>query len=259
MNFHWQNLNDLPGRRKGSGIRHGRCWLGPFEFEWSILHRPALRFNVGLAHYDCALSFGIGLIFCSFWLVYRNSNLERLISDRTRRKGEKYGNGREITVYWFEGGLWWAIWQDPIESRSRDPWYVRMHHWNVKDILFGSAKYESLPLRTERVVVPMPEGGYPATVQINEDTWKRPRWPFARRMVRSELTPDTPIPHPGKGENSWDCGEDALYGQYGPHDTGLKAAVAACESVMRSRLNYGGGWNYKQKTPAPQEKEGTYR
>lgn len=243
--MHWQNLNEKPGNRLGSGVRHGRCWIGPFEICWRIFQDPGFMLSLDLGGDDRAVTIGIGLILFSLWISWNNFKVGRWLSDHTKRKGQKYGNGREIEVYWHEGGLWWTLWGDPMESRSKDSWFVRMHHWNVPDILFGGSKYSSRTLKEERVIVPMPEAGYPALVQINEDTWKRPRWPFPRRMIRSKLIPDKPIPFPGKGENSWDCGEDAMYSLYGPYDTSLKAAMAASESVMRDRLKYGSGWDYR--------------
>lgn len=245
MRMHYQNLNEKPGDKLGSGAIHGRCWIGPFEICWRLFQGPSFHLGIGIADYESALTFGIDLILFSLWFSWRNNKVEYWLKDLTKRKGQKYGNGREIKVYWHELGLWWTLWGDPMESQSKDPWYVRMHGWDFRDILFGRSKYSSRTIREERVVVPMPEGGYPALVKINEDTWKRPRWLFPRRMIRSDLILDKPIPFPGKGENGWDCGEDALYSLYGPHDTSLKAAIAASESVMRDRLRYGGGWNYR--------------
>ena len=154
-------------------------------------------------------------------------------------------NGRTIGVRWFEGTLWIDIWNDPMEYRGKDPWW-----WHISitpvDVIFGRTKHEERTLKTERVVVPMPEGGYPASVRIFESTWRRPRWPWPwKRMVRSEITPDTPIPFPGKGESEWDIGQDATHSMTCPADTPLKAAMALSESVIRSRIRYGAGWNYK--------------
>jgi len=243
--MHWQNLNEKSGSRLGSGIRHGRCWMGPFEICWRLFQRPGFMLSLGIGEGEHAMSAGVKFIIFSLWISWSNFKVQSWLSMKTKRRSQKYGNGREIKVYWHEWGIWWTLWGDPDESQSKDPWYVKMHHWDIREIIFGRSKYSSRPIKQERVVVPMPEGGYPALVKINEDTWRRPRWPFPRRMIRSELIPDKPIPFPGKGENSWDCGEDAMHSLYGPYDTSLKAAIAACESVMRDRLRYGAGWNYR--------------
>jgi hypothetical protein len=154
-------------------------------------------------------------------------------------------NGRNIGARWFEGTLWIDIWSDPMEWRRADPWW-----WHISihpvDIIFGRTKHEEKTLETTRVIVPMPEGGYPATVRIFESTWRRSRWPWAwRRMVRSDITPDTPIAFPGKGESEYDCGEDSTHSMTSAASTPLAAAMALSESVMSRRIRYGGGWSYR--------------
>lgn len=86
----------------------------------------------------------------------------------------------------------------------------------------------------------MPEHPYPATVRLFESTWKRPRWPFARRMVRAEIEVEGGIPHPGKGENSWDCDDDATYSLTCQARTAEDAVAKLVGSVLRDRRNYGG-------------------
>lgn len=248
--MHWQNLNEY-GKRKGNPIRHGRAWFGPFGIEWTVLKDPRFRIGIGLAHYETAISFSLALLLFSIHCHYDNFKWQSWLEEKTKREDQTYGNGRVIELYWHEMGLWAHIWSDPMESRSKDQWWCRTLHLDFVDLIFGQTKYRSKNLEQVRAVVPMPEGGYPATVKINEDTWTRPRWPFAwTRRIRSEVIPDKPIPFPGKGENSWDCGEDALHSLYGTYDTPLKAVMAASESVMRSRLRYGGGWNYQ---PEPEK------
>jgi len=103
------------------------------------------------------------------------------------------------------------------------------------DILLGRDAYSERDLREERVDVVMPEGKYPATVRVYESTWRRPRWPWVRRMVRTEITPDTPIPHGSK----W--GNDATYNLSSPAATAAEAAQRLADAVMRYRRRYGSG------------------
>lgn len=155
-------------------------------------------------------------------------------------------NGRNIGIGYFDGNLWIDLWNDPMEHCSRDPkwWHISI---NFADVIFGRTSYdESRTVKETRVVVPMPEGGYPAHVRIYEAVWRRSRWPFAwRKLLRADITPDKPIPFPSKGESSYDCGEDATHSMTCCADTPLKAAMALSESVMRSRIKYGSGWNYR--------------
>lgn len=50
-----------------------------------------------------------------------------------------------------------------------------------------------------------------------------------------------PIPVPGKGENSWDCDDDAIHSSHGPHSTVHQAVAALVASVYRDRTRYGSG------------------
>jgi len=60
--------------------------------------------------------------------------------------------------------------------------------------------------------IEMPEGKYPALFSFNTYVWFRPRSPFRRIRYDTEVDIPIGIPESGKGENAWDCGEDALYG-----------------------------------------------
>ena len=71
-------------------------------------------------------------------------------------------------------------------------------------------------------------------------TFGRCWWNLTERVVRAEITPDTPIPHPGKGENSWDCGEDAIHSLTCQASTTHDAVGEIVKAVLRSRYRYGG-------------------
>lgn len=58
------------------------------------------------------------------------------------------------------------------------------------------------------------------------------------------------VPFPGKGENSWDCGEDAIMGAGADEPTPEAAVASVVKSALRNRRRYGGeGW--KPEKPAP--------
>jgi len=266
MRFHSQNLNERSHNRTGSMLRHGRCWLEFAEvgwhFEWTLFKRSTIGAELSLADYDeDAIGGHIGIGFAAFYWGMKYRPLRRLMERITSRdsapreyeirdgvgnvsKGSYWStNGRQIGITWHDDCLWVNLWNDPMESRSADPKW-----WHISicpvDAVFGRSVYSETRLSTERVIVPMPEGGYASTVEIFESTWRRPRWPWMwRRMTRSTITPDTPIPFPGKGENAWDCGEYSTSSLTGPYDTAFKAAMAMSESVMRNRVRYG-GWAY---------------
>jgi hypothetical protein len=147
--------------------------------------------------------------------------------------------------------------RDPNASSREDPWW-REQSVNLKRLIFGKVRYESMPVVSVLTVVEMPEGNYPARVTISDDRWTYPRALLgrliSRRAIGAEITPEVPIPLPGKGENSWDLDDDALRGLYTSLRDGLspaetfsplgltrEATRATRDSVMRDREKYGSG------------------
>lgn len=120
----------------------------------------------------------------------------------------------------------------------------------------------------------LPEGAYPLHVKLEREVrqarlgplWllrappgrRRDRWrrgpsvwlPWGRRVgwTATWEAPDG-LPHPGKGENSWDCGQDRVYASgvpvrpYDPPDREWVAAAVAHATgvVLRDRVRYGSG------------------
>lgn len=111
------------------------------------------------------------------------------------------------------------------------------------DRLFGRQEMTETVLREGTVMVPMPEGEYPATYKETRMAWQRPRLPWPSR-TREQVTLDleVPIPFPGKGENSWDCEDDAIFSSSGGRSV-PDAVGDLVASVLRRRMQYGGmGW-----------------
>lgn len=127
----------------------------------------------------------------------------------------------------------WGRWG---EWRAADPWWIRGVSVDLRDLVLGKTRYSTEELALVPCEVPMPEGSYPAVAKIERATWKRPRW-FATTRQSAWLEIPKGIPHAGKGENSWDCGDDGLFGIGG--DTIEKAIGNAVASVLRDRRRYG--------------------
>ncbi len=126
-----------------------------------------------------------------------------------------------------------------------------MHgNFHPLDFFLGSTDYKKKDLTFHEVLVPMPEGSYPATVQFQECTWKRPRWPFiSSKGIYADIKMKIGIPHQGKGENSWDCGEDAVMGLSRKASTLEQAIAATVECALRDRRRNDG--NVMAKYPPP--------
>lgn len=173
-----------------------------------------------------------------------------------RGLGIEYRAGRDLADRMRSIGLrvhdwkvWWSLWERQHEWRRSDPWWMRGTIDPIA-LLFGEQKPSARHLCTARVEIPMPEGSYPASIEWHERMLTRPRWPFrgpapmAVNWLSYTITPDRPIGFPGKGENSWDCGDDALHSQSGSALTDADAIGAVVASVLRTRQKRGGSLRF---------------
>lgn len=152
---------------------------------------------------------------------------------------------RDVSVHLSDGSLFWNLWQNPHESSSTDPWW-KHGILDPLDVLFGRMEQTSDKEVASRVVdIHMPEGKYSATVRLSEPEYRRSRWPFKfgpdalylhqRYSAQIEVA-DGGIPIPGKGENSWDCGDDAIYGLSCQADSIEDAIGKIIASALRTRM-----------------------
>jgi hypothetical protein len=129
-----------------------------------------------------------------------------------------------------------ALWSRWGEWRSADPWWIRGVSLDLQRLVLGRRVYIPEFVREEKVEIPMPEGVYRGVATVNLVTRGFDRW---RKRVAEEVNLDIPsgIPFAGKGENSWDCGDDGLFGIGG---TSVADAIRrAQEAVTESRQRHG--------------------
>jgi len=127
------------------------------------------------------------------------------------------------------------------------------HYYNLKDIALGRMVYTLAEGQAELRTIYLAEGPYVLSLRKSESTWKRPRWPAATRSRSYEWSmvgnPEgrAGLPVPGKGENGYDCEEDAISGGSVPAYSADDAAGKIIGTVMRDRTRRAGpGW-----TPSP--------
>lgn len=255
LHLHWSNENeDHNGHPKGFPWK-ARFWLHScigkqrtFRLE-SVLGKFRLGADIGISSdYENDLTGHISIpLLTLHWGA--EGIWPKWFRDRWERR---YGyNERELSLRFFDYGVWWHLWADPNNWSSKTPRW-RDGSWHYLDTLLGKSVYSSESIAGADVLIPMPEGAYPATVKLTLDTWKRPRW-LARTLRRASVDMKTPIPHEGKGENSWDCGKDGLYGLSTCADTFEEAISKTTESALKSRRRYDG--DVMAKYPAPERIE----
>jgi hypothetical protein len=240
-------LNEKPGGRIG-WPHHGRAWFNfwgrRLRVEWSL---GQFRCGIGIefSHDDDAvmLTLRIPLLFTLF-VGLSSPPLNRLA---------RWTGQRECSIKIHDGALWTGLWVNPWESSRRDPWYRKLRAFYPLDFILGRTKCgEPRIVDRGQRKIPMLEGEYDADITIEERTWKRARWPFVwHRSLYADVTVEKGVPVEGKGENSWDCGQDATYGMHFPCKSVSEAAAYFTSSMMKNRERYGGK-NWK-----PREAEAT--
>lgn len=240
--FHSQNLNeDRDGRPKGLPWE-GRMWLHwtgrrhrEFRFEWNLWSRFC---SVSVARDGDSGGLQLHVAFppVSLWFtlpVWLDFSSGRVVFD--------------LSVH--NGALWWQFGGDKFNWSSKTPKW-KHGNFNFIDFIFGRTKHSEQTLSVHDVVIPMPEGPYPAKVRLSVGTWSRPR---GRTRVVPYANVDIPlgIPHQGKGENSWDCGEDRLFG-CSIVGSNVEAAIGnVVARVLEARRKYDGNALALYPSPVP--------
>lgn len=224
---------------------------------------PMIRFNIdgGERDFTLAIAFGIAI-----YLTFSHFLPESWYpTDESKHYGSLPGE-REVSLKFHHWALWWCFWKDDSYWSSSDS-KLRSGSFNLRDFFIGKHSCKWLELETEMCIASMPEGNYriEVTKKLRTDSWQR--WP-SKKSISWEIKAgyydsekkwvSFPVPVEGKGENSWDCDEDATYSmsfpaKYGKNiETHQQAAMYFEESMKKSRLRRGG----KNWLPKAHKKEG---
>lgn len=213
---------------------HGRAWF--------YLGSVCLGVEWHLRSWSCHLSLSVGGHETDFSgsAAVPPVALYWHITGLLPRRWRLYGQ-REMKIAVHHGTAWLHVWRDPWGGWSRSDRWWQYRQWSVNfaDLLFGRLRCARTVVEEGEAIVPMPEAVYPATYTVEDFVWTRCRWPGAWCRRRDYwLNLGAGIPVPGKGENSWDCDENAIGGIGGRT---LEHAVSrAVESALESRRRYGG-------------------
>jgi len=232
-----------------------------FHFEWCLFRRgnnAALGVTFSTDEgYETALRFGLPWILSlhvshSAPVRFMRWLLPWYSYEAEDAQTSGWPLSREIEVYLFEWTVWVNLWVHPMNSDYGDYGNTPVSKWrhfnftvNPLDLL-GSRRCTTEILEPKReVFIPMPEGEYPAALQVEQRIWKRklwPWWPLKLVRVSRDIDCDIGIPFSGKGENSWDCGEDGIYGtgfNTDRADTDQKACALYAASALETRVRRG--------------------
>lgn len=249
MRWHWQNLSEKwIGKKKvlGSGLRHGRAWFHFGNGEGWDARVLRVEWLLGKLDFDLYVSFNGGerevlwhIALPFLFSLYIGHNL------RWKWLWKKTGYDHwRLGIRVFDWAIWWSGFENEMSMSSKDKWYRRWH-FNVRDFVLGQNKYEKVEHSKHRIWIPLPEGQYLAEATYVTATWRRKHWPWwPFKLVREFVDVDVQawhgLPHEGKGENSWDCGTDGLFGYSSDGHSLEKAIAKGVESTLKSRARYGG-------------------
>lgn len=212
MRYHHQNLSD----GKLPLWRNGRAWLGCLAWEWHVFQKVRFGIAIGARH-----------------LSLRLPGLQLYVHVASRDEFEP----RELSLSVHDGSVWIRHPWVRDDWRRDDPWWRKQIVLDVVDWLRGRSRCTTTKGQPFETFVPMPEGSYRATATPETRVWRRRwYWPL-RRRESVYLHIQGGIPFSGKGESSWDCGDDGLCGISG--ETLERAIGNAVASALESRRRHG--------------------
>lgn len=162
--------------------------------------------------------------------------------------GQEWGvsiRGERLAVEWACDDSEMHYFTDAKGKRRSKPGAGWEWHCYLLDALLGDRRYSSVETGRETLTLVMPEGRYRADCVVDMATWQRPRWPWwplTRRIERATIDFTPPVGIPGKGENSYDCDDDATYSVTTPIKRGsLHATLEAFAlDTLKTRQHRGG-------------------
>lgn len=257
----FQNLNENGHKlfhfRGSVGADYRRTWL---KYEFSSGRALAFEYRHGEVDDAGASSqFRLGLLFFTAYITFYLPTswyfTKKCIATWENNKEFYLIDGREYGFYFHHWAFVWSFHKKPFESNSKDPWWMRQYIYLDNLVLGKPESIEDKITDISDVIFKM--GGY--EFLMNSIRWTRVR--RFRRFIpysifnRHQLYVNMEIKHPprfsGKGENSWDCGDDGIFGmsRCWPHDSPTwtnreamaKLAVQMyVEDVLKSAKRYGG-------------------
>jgi hypothetical protein len=237
--WHWQNLND-----DGRDLLHGRAWLHHGErtvqVSWRVGRWNGLRAMLTRGGEEEDYTLGLGFGWGNLWLILSGFRPYNALPRGWGRDTGFYLHEDHLVVSWNCNDSSWSSETGPAHGWQKS--------WFLKDVFLGHAKYVEGEGEPVPAVISMPEADYPCTVTIRTDEWRRPRW-RTLRLTRADVDIPGGVPIPGKGENAWDCDEDAIFGQTAPATSVAEAVESVRQSAERRRLKYGGcDWKPTRKS-----------
>lgn len=227
-------------------LLHARCKL------YLLLNRerwvngngcPSLYFSWSVPTSFCHLKFYVGgedrsvmiSLACKLFVVWLA--IENVLPSWLANKISKYDHERITGISFHDGILWLDFWCD--DSGYSSGWKGIDVNLNVVDFLLGRAKFSQEEiLKEDRMIEIEPGENYLVKIKFVKVNWRR-RWTSSTDF-QVEIKPNIPIPIPGKGENSWDIDDDAIYESSISAKSLNEGILKFIANIKRDRIRYGG-------------------
>lgn len=219
-----------------SGVRVWPIIPQETRVEWYLLRKKSGSWAVGYGRDDEDHSLHVRLpLLVDVYLSWHNK--------RFQPKGWEDSH-TEYAIRHHDGHLWWRFGGNPMGGGKELPWW-RDGNIDWARLTLGKSTFTRELIETRTMPLPLPEGTVAAEVTQTRFTWKRKRSPFARHAMNYNIKPLYPAAVPGKGENAWDCGDDAIF-ELSCSAESFEAAIGRfVESVLTSRRRHGGTYEWQ--------------
>ncbi len=263
MRFWFQNLNKDGHSKRWFNFRGSIGSELRRFFSYEIASGRALKLNY--CHGECgdasnSSQLTIGLIFFTAYITFELPSKfyfrKRCVATWDNDSEFFLIEGRQYGFYFYEWAFVWSFHSKINESSSRDPWWMSQYI-HIDDLFLGRReRLEDQLLSEENIHFKI--GG--KNFVMNSIKWKRNRSfrrfiPYSlyhRTWYSVQMKIEKPPMRAGKGENSWDCGDDGCFGMSGPwdgqvpgwknRDECVRAAVEYyVKSVLKDAKRYGAG------------------
>lgn len=234
--WHWQNLQP-----NAPWWKYGRAWVhfprNTIRVEWLTGTRA---FGAAASvQFSSTLDDSFKLHIAIPWLLSLFISVTgwRWVARLPDVAYRGWGTGRrELSLAIHDSALWVTLWDDP------DTYPRRGFTLHFDDFFLGRAKYSERLIDAGVTGVTLPEGTYRATYELFVSEWKRPRWPWAKRMRRGKISVNGGVPVPDKADSDfYEYDEDAILDAIiGDVETVDALVVGFREFVERDRQRHGG-------------------
>lgn len=203
------------------------------HFSWGHL---SIEYGAGFSAYGAGIRFFGEDNTISIALHWHYSLYLGIAIDALNKKVKSYEHGRRLGMH--VSGRYLTI--DALNPENHSALF-----WDWWEFVTGKPKYSEQTLSMGSCEVILPENRYQANYEVKRRSWHFPRWFVTKQADSITINIDgNGIPIPGKGENSWDCGDDAFRSVTSPTDwdndrMSLRLALEdLAMSVLKRRQRY---------------------